>query len=333
MVLLVSAITVCGEEKNTTEGAIALNKITVAIINFESNAPGNPELGQQLGDILTARMSIYDQFQLVERKKLEELLKEPQLNLTGMVDPDQAIKIGKMLGARIMVFGRAFPVDKDLYIAAKIVGTETGQVKGVIAKGKLEGNLSDIIDQLVEKLADGLEKWAPQLLPPNEKVSNKIEILKQQLAGKKLPTIAVIVSETHMNQQKADSAAETEIKKIFKEVGFNVIEVKRKTLEQSAKDVDLAGVDVVITGEGFSEFGARIGGLVSCVARFEVQATDRDSRKIITSERTIRRAVDLSEAIAGKTALQAAGHELAIKTIEKIAEDINKKKDANSPKN
>jgi len=331
----VSALSVHGEEKDPNSAVQsaeekankdlkALTSIPVAIIDFESNAPGNPELGQQLSDILTARMSIYDQFQLVERKKLEELLKEHQLNLTGMVDTDQAIKVGKMLGAKIMVFGRAFPVDKDLYIVAKIVGTETSQVKGVIAKGKMESNLSDIIDQLVDKLADGLGKWATQLLPKNEKFRNKIEILKQQLVGKELPTVAVIVPETHINQQVADPAAETEIKKIFKEVGFNVIEAKRKTLEQWAKDIDLAGVNIVITGKGFSEFGARIGGLVSCVARLEVQATDKDSRKIITSERTTRRAVDLSEAIAGKTALQAAGHQLAIKTIEKITAQISK---------
>ncbi|MCK4830275.1 hypothetical protein KA005_81910, partial [bacterium] len=62
-----------------------------------------------------------------------------------------------------------------------------------------------------------------------------------------------------------------------------------------------------------------------CIARLEVQATERESHRIITSERTTRRAVDLSEAIAGKTALQAAGHELAIKLIEKIANEAEDK--------
>jgi curli biogenesis system outer membrane secretion channel CsgG len=311
-------------EENASESITNLTSITVAIIDFESKAPGNPELGQQLGDILSARMSIYEQFQLVERKKLEELLKEHQLNLTGIVDTNQAMKVGKLLGAKIMVFGRAFPVDKDLFIVAKIIGTETSQVKGVIAKGKMESNLSDIIDQLVDKLTNGLEKWAPQLLPPNEQLRNKIEILNKQLADEELPTVAVIVPETHINRQIADPAAETEIKKVFKEVGFKVIEAKRKNLGRKSKDIDLTGVDMVITGEGLSEFGARIGGLVSCIGRLEIQATDKDKRTVITSERTTRRAVDLSEAIAAKTALQAAGHELAIKTIEKIAEKIDR---------
>jgi len=324
---------VCGKEAQqsvatkTEEDKAAINiknvdSITVAIIDFESQTPGNPELGQQLGDILTARLSIYDKFRLVERKKLQDLLAEQQLNLSGMVDTNQVTKVGKMLGARIMIFGRAFAVDRDIYIVAKIVGTETSQVKGVIAKGKLESNLSDIIDQLVEKLTEGLEKWAPLLLPSTERFQNKVKMLKQRLKGKQLPAVAIMISEVHMSRRVADPAAETEVKKIFKEVGFNLIEAKSKTAKELAGEIQLADADIIVTGEGFSDFGARVGGLVSCIARLEVQATHKVSRRIIASERTTRRALDLSEAIAGKTALQAAGHELAIKLVEKIAQDI-----------
>ena len=303
-------------------------KVSVAIIDFESQAPGNPEFGTQLSDILTARLSIYDQFQLVERKKLEDLLREHELNLTGMVDTPDAITAGKLIGAKILIFGRAFAVDRDLYIVTKIVGTETSQVKGTLAKGSLESNLSDIIDQLATNLTEGLVKWTPELLPKTEKVVDKVAMLKQQLEGKELPTVAIMISETQANTssrttaRQSDPAAQTEFKKIFKEVGFDVIETNKEELEKWTKDYSLSGVDIVITGEGFSEFGTRINGLVSCTARLETQATNREDHKIIVSERTTKRAVDLSEAIAAKTALQAAGRELAIKTIEKIASEM-----------
>ncbi|MBN2589279.1 MAG: hypothetical protein JXA96_05430 [Sedimentisphaerales bacterium] len=302
----------------------ATNSISVAIIDFESQAPGNDQLGTQLSDILTARLSIYDQFRLVERKKLEDLLKEHQLNLTGMVNTTDAVKAGKLIGAKIMIFGRAFAVDRDLYITAKIVGTETSQVKGVLARGSLESNLSDIIDKLANDLTEGLNKWAATLLPKTDKFIDKVAALKEQLKGKELPTVGIMISETHASRQAAniDPAAETEFKKIFKEVGFDVIEANKEQLAKWTKDFSLAGVDIVVTGEGFSEFGTRINGLVSCSARLEVQSTNRESHKIVSSERTTKRAVDLSEGIAAKTALQAAGRDLAIKTIEKIAEGL-----------
>ena len=306
------------------------NSVTIAIIDFESKAPGNTELGRQIGDILTARLSIYNQFRLVDRRNMEDLLKEHQLSLSGLTDAEQVVKVGKIVGAKIMVFGSIFAVEKELYIAAKIVGVETSQVKGVLATGKLESSVSEIISQLSDKLVEGLDKWTAELLPKTENFQNPIATLKEQLKDKKLPSVAVMVTEQHLSRPAAgDPAAETEIKKVLKEVGFNVVEADRKTLEKWSKDYSLMGVDIIITGEGISEFGARLGGLVSCSARLEVQATERESHKVISSERTTRRAVDLSENIAAKTALQAAGHELAIKTIEKIAKEI---KDPNMPK-
>jgi hypothetical protein len=297
-----------------------VSAVTVAIMDFESKAPGNPDLGAELGDILTARLSIQDQFRLVERKKLQDTIKELQVNLSGLAENDQAVKVGKILGARILIFGRAFPVDKDLYIVAKVVGTETSRVKGVIASGKLEGRLSDVIDDLAQKLAAGLEQWGPQLLPENEKLEGAVERLKQQLAGKKLPAVAVTVSEQHGSRRPADPAAATEIKRVLKEIGFTVIDPDgRSVSERWSANANLAEAQIVVSGAGVSDFVAQLGGLVSCVARLEIQAAWRDSGKVIAAERTTRRAVDLSETIAAKTALQAAGHELAIQVAENIA--------------
>lgn len=333
-----SAVSAAGAERDEEAGRIkTITGISVAIIDFESKAPGNPELGSQISDILTARLSIYDQFRLVERRRLEDLLKEHQLNLTGMVETTDAIKAGKLAGARIMIFGRAFPVGKDMYLVAKIVSTETSRVKGVVAKGKLEGDLSETIDLLVKKLAEGLEKWAPELLPKEEKLVNKVAQLKKKLKGKDLPTLAVFISESHINRRIADPAAETEMIKILKEVGFSIKETTGKNLPQWAKDFmknpdgpvpsDFNQVDIIITGEGVSEFGARMGGLVSCLARLEVRVVSRkDNNEILLADRTTRRVVDISEIIASKTALQAAGHEMAIKVIEQIAKNISDEK-------
>jgi hypothetical protein len=297
--------------------------LTVAIMDFESKAPGNPDLGEQLGDILTARLSIQDQFRLVERKKLQDTIKELQVNLSGLAENDRAVKVGKILGARILIFGRAFPVDKDLYIVAKVVGTETSRVKGVIASGKLEGRLSDVIDDLAQKLAAGLEQWGSQLLPENEKLESAVERLRQQLTGKKLPAVAVTVSEQHSNRRPADPAAATEIKRVLKEIGFTVIDPDGRSLpDRWSGNANLAEAQVIISGEGISDFGAQLGGLVSCVARLEVQAAWRDSGKVIAAERTTRRAVDLSETIAAKTALQAAGHELAIQVVSELVKEL-----------
>jgi curli biogenesis system outer membrane secretion channel CsgG/uncharacterized protein YukE len=334
VVVLVLILPACGapDPNNATtvnrtapppaEAPKVVESVPVAILDFECKAPGNPDLGQQLGDILTARLSVQDQFTLVERKHLHEVLAEMRLNLSGLAETSQSTQVGRLLGARILVFGRAFTVDRDLYIVAKIVGTETSQVKAVIAKGKLESDLSPLIDQLVGKLVEGLEQWTPQLLPPTEKLDTAMKKLRRQLEGKALPTVAVLVAESHARARWPDPAAATEIKKVFREAGFQVVEGDKAALEKWTQNVTLAGADIVVTGEGFSEFGGQFSGLTSCSARLEVQALHRDSGQIIAVERTTRRAVDLSETIAAKTALQSAGHELALRLATRIAQEL-----------
>lgn len=322
-VLLFALTSPLAAQDANTPGASA-PPVNVAIMDFESQAPGNPDLGRQIGDILTARLSIYPQFQLVERKKLADIIQEQSLNRSGVIDNSQATQIGRLLSARIMIFGRAFAVDRDLYIAAKIVGTETSQVKGVLAKGKLESNLSDILDQLVDQLVTGLTTWAADLLPKDMPFADPIPTLRQQLkAMDHLPTVALLIKEQHTRKPLPDPAARNEMLKVFKDVGLEILEINPKILAQWSKDLSTAGVDLMITGEGLSEYAAQIGSLVSCTARLEVQATYKESHRILASVNTTHRAIDLSEGIAAKTALQGAGRKLAIDIVTAIAADLN----------
>ena len=54
----------------------------------------------------------------------------------------------------------------------------------------------------------------------------------------------------------------------------------------------------------------RKGNLVSCKARVEMKAIDRASGKVLFIDRQTSVAVDLSEHLAGKTALQEAAAKL-----------------------
>ena len=84
----------------------------------------------------------------------------------------------------------------------------------------------------------------------------------------------------------------------------------------------LSKVEVLVAGEAFSEFAARIGNLVSCSARAEINVVDHSSGKVVLADRVTVRAADLSENIAGKKALQNAGRALAIRILEHFVETL-----------
>ena len=116
------------------------------------------------------------------------------------------------------------------------------------------------------------------------------------------------------------------------ECGFTVQDVAENELTNfadgwTANDVNswprgLAKVDVLIAGEAFSEFAARIGNIVSCSARAEINLVSRKDGKIVLADRVTTRAADLSENIAGKKALQNAGRALAIRLLEHFADTL-----------
>jgi hypothetical protein len=78
-------------------------------------------------------------------------------------------------------------------------------------------------------------------------------------------------------------------------------------------------------GESFSEFGTRRGELVSCKARVEVKAIDRETKEVLAVNRGSGTGVDLSAQSAAKRALQKITQELAIDFIPELVNNWNAK--------
>ncbi len=58
------------------------------------------------------------------------------------------------------------------------------------------------------------------------------------------------------------------------------------------------------------------------MARAEINVIDRKTGRIVLAGRRTDRAVDLAEAIAGKTALQKAGRKLSIEVLRHFAKTL-----------
>lgn len=122
-----------------------------------------------------------------------------------------------------------------------------------------------------------------------------------------------------------DPAGETEIIKRFLEFGFEMVDAKQyeklrseKSFADAFDDPKLAaqiaakyGADIVIVGEAFSEYGKGLNNMVSCRARVEAKAIITNSARVLATEGFHGSGLDISEVIAGKTALKKAGAQIA----------------------
>ena len=281
--------------------------LTVAVFDFESKDEAIRDLGPKVATLINAQLSADPNLITVERAELEKALGEQELGLSGTVTSDTAAKVGHLTGAKVLVTGRAFLIDRQLMLVAKIIGTETSRVYGETAAGGVPA-VADMCATLAQKVSKTIQQKAETLVAKVEQPEDRIARLQKQVDGKKLPMVSVAIAERHIGAWTIDPAAETEVSFILQKLNFTLADKKDANLKP----------DIEITGEGFSEFGMRKGNLVSCKARVEMKATNRASGKVLFIDRQTSVAVELSEHLAGKTALQEAAAKLTERMLPNI---------------
>ena len=88
-------------------------KIRIAIWDFENHSQGSwwfyndlgPAARNQIDTAFSENSKLSEMFTVLEREKLAMVLKEQGLATAGAVDPQQAAKVGKLLGVRYIVTG------------------------------------------------------------------------------------------------------------------------------------------------------------------------------------------------------------------------------------
>lgn len=106
------------------------NAKRLAIIYFD-NSGGDPamdKLKKGLADMLITDLSNINMLAIVERDKLESILKEQKLSNSKEFDPSTAAKVGKLLGAQIILTGGYFEMMGSLRLDARFIDVETGKI-------------------------------------------------------------------------------------------------------------------------------------------------------------------------------------------------------------
>ena len=115
----------------------------VAILDFEniSGISKYDGLGKAMSSMLISDIEANvspKRLQLIERSQLQKVLKEQNLQASGNVNKNTAVKTGKILGVNYILVGDVYILNDQLIINARLTNTETGDI---IFSKKQEGKL------------------------------------------------------------------------------------------------------------------------------------------------------------------------------------------------
>ncbi|MFA5140348.1 MAG: CsgG/HfaB family protein [Elusimicrobiota bacterium] len=135
-------------------------KHVLAVLPFENNT-GVASLdpwGQSLAERLMPVLADVPGCTMVERTLLDKVLSELALQHSGAVDPATSQKLGKLLGADMLVLGGIEKLE-DIRLTARLVRADTGEVAaGFFERGRSVDKLPEMADRLAVRIGDELSK-------------------------------------------------------------------------------------------------------------------------------------------------------------------------------
>ncbi len=282
--------------------------LATAVLHFESSDDALSKQGAEIGVLLEADLSTSEHAITVEREEVDKVLSEQELGRSGLVSADTAAKIGSLTGAQVLVTGRLFAVGDQFMIVAKIISTETSRVYGVTTTlGDLNG-LGPATQDLATKIDGVLASHRDVLVVPEESPQQRLQRWRTVLGQRPLPSVTVAITERDYTQPTIDPAAQTQMMMDLQALGFEVVNP-----DQSRKKPDL-----LVSGEAFSELGARHGNLVSSRGRIELKVTRATSHDLLWVDSETQVAVDIGNRTAGKEALEKAADRLVERMLPKL---------------
>jgi TolB-like protein len=138
--------------------AFAQAKPVVAILYFDNNSfgPSRAEydgLGKGIADMLITDMAANPNVRVVERERIQNLLVEQNLTQNKTIDPQTAIRLGKIVGAQYMIVGGFLSDSKGrLVLTARTVNVETSVIANPMRLDSKGDDVLGLIGQLSAKL-------------------------------------------------------------------------------------------------------------------------------------------------------------------------------------
>lgn len=146
LLLLVAVILIagCASVSKAPSGPVSVAVWDLENLSYEPGA--YPDMGQVLAGRIIETIRQKGEYQVVERQRIMAILQELNLGSSALADENTRLRIGRISGARQMIFGGYQTAGDAMRIDLRLVEVETGKVIRASEKTTAAGDLAGWMD-------------------------------------------------------------------------------------------------------------------------------------------------------------------------------------------
>ncbi|MBO8131791.1 MAG: PEGA domain-containing protein [Candidatus Marinimicrobia bacterium] len=157
--IMIFFMTISAQQADTTvsvteEVVEKEQKIPIAVMDLDANNIDESE-AKALSDRMRVEIVQIGVFDVMERKRMADILNEMKFQLSGTTTDANAIEIGKMVGVRKIVAGSVGKIDNIYTISVRLIDIETGRIERT-AVYDIYGTLSTVFKIGIPTVASDL---------------------------------------------------------------------------------------------------------------------------------------------------------------------------------
>ena len=206
---------------------------TVAVMPFKdlSGSTGKGSIGEAIRETVTSDLKDVPGLKIIERGNIDKVLAEQNLQAKSTdLDPLSSVKIGKLLGATLIVAGAYQRADANVRLTARFVNVETGEIVGSAKVDGTQGDFLKLQDRITSQLLKSAGLGAPQIQRFAARPRPKVKSWKTiELYGD-----AVVEKDDQKRQEMLRATVSEDPGFVYASRDLDALERRLKVLDQQA---------------------------------------------------------------------------------------------------
>ncbi len=139
-------------------------KVVIAIVDFKNTSRDQSldYLEKAIPESIITRMAKDGKLEIVERSRLQDAISEMKLGMSGVVDEQTAVEVGRAVGANAILVGSYVRIGSMIQINARLIDVKTSRIiKADSKRGRVGEEIFTLMDETAQSMEDQLIGQSP----------------------------------------------------------------------------------------------------------------------------------------------------------------------------